>query len=95
MTAFEKNMLVKFTLYALKKNVFRQADPLTIIWKIKGWKARRWSHLDTSIVQYIIEALADPKYIQFKIEVFFKFAAKMSKRGVTALQRSSVSCTPR
>tara|TARA_B100001173_G_C15953201_1_gene532314 strand:+ start:507 stop:1004 length:498 start_codon:yes stop_codon:yes gene_type:complete len=76
MTPYEKDMLVKFTHWAVENNVFQQDHILTNIFKGRK-EARKWSHLDASIIKFIIEALADPLYPKFNFEIFFKFAAKM------------------
>lgn len=75
MTPYEKDILVKFTLFAVEKNVFQQDHILTKIFK--GRKARGWSTLDALIIKEIIEALADPLYPNFSLEIVHKFAAKM------------------
>lgn len=75
MTPYEKDMLVKFNLFVVEKNVFQQDHILTKIFK--GRKDRGWSTLGTSILKDIIEALADPLYPKFSLEIFHKFAAKM------------------
>lgn len=75
MTPYEKDMLVKFNLFVVEKNVFQQDHILTKIFK--GRKDRGWSTLDASILKDIIEALADPLYPKFSLEIFHKFAAKM------------------
>ena len=75
MTPYEKDMLVKFTLFAVEKNVFQQDHILTKFFKRR--KARGWSAFDASILKHIIEALVDPLYPTFSLEIFHNFAAKM------------------
>jgi hypothetical protein len=77
MTPYEKDMLVKFTSYAVEKNVFQQDHILTKTFK--GREARGWSTFDASILKDIIEALVDPLYPTFSFEIFHKFAAKMKE----------------
>lgn len=74
LTPYEQDMLVRFTHFAVEKDVFQQDHPLT---NIKGRKACGWSMLDVLVIKLILEALVDPLYHKFSLESFHKFAAKM------------------
>lgn len=70
MPLFEKNLLIKFTLFALEKNVLPEDHPLTAV---KRYHKNRFSMLDSALVRHILCALADPHYPRFSLEIFFKF----------------------
>lgn len=93
----EKDYMVKFVVFSANRNVFEEDDPLTDIFK--GRKARGWSSLDTSIVKFIIEALASPNE-RFTLLMYHKYMAKVKaeddarraaiKRGLPG----SAHCSP-
>ncbi len=74
LTQAEKDYMARFVVFAADRNVFAEDDPLTNIFK--GRKARGWSYLDTSIVQFIIEALASDNE-RFTLLIYHRFMAKL------------------
>jgi hypothetical protein len=92
----EKDYMAKFVVFAADRNVFAEDDPLTNIFK--GRKARGWKDLDTSIVKFIIEALASPNE-RFTLLIYHRYMAKLKtqeearkaamKRGLPVSAHSS------
>ena len=77
LTPSEKDYMAKFVVFAADRNVFAEDDPLTNIFK--GRKARGWSYLDTSIVKFIIEALASPNE-RFTLLIYHRFMSKLKEQ---------------
>jgi hypothetical protein len=96
LTQSEKDYMAKFVVFAADRNVFAEDDPLTNIFK--GRKARGWSYLDTSIVKFIIEALASDNE-RFTLLIYHRYMAKVKaqddarkaamKRGLPGYAHSS------